>query len=146
MVGTIGATSYFTKHDSKVSSVNYVENECKVPCKHLHCYMNKDGYVTYLPSEEKEINGFIKQDNYKQVFLDSDIEFANRLFENGFVLVEDNKLLIEYIESTSWGSELDGYDENGDPIYKTAGYYAFKYDPELDTFVRSLYTFRFQYK
>ena len=143
LVGSIAGTAtyaHLTKNDSQVSTVNDMTTECKIPCKRLHCSMNKDGYVTYLPREEKEINGFIKQDIIKQVFFDSDIEFANKLFENGFVVAEDNRPLIEYIEGTTWESKLDGYDDAGNPIYKCAGFYAFQYNSDTDTFVRSDYT------
>ena len=143
LVGSMAGTAtyaHLTKNDSQVSTVNEEQTECKVPCQHLHCYMNSQGYVTYLPSEEEIIGDFIKQDNIRQVFTESDIEFAKRLYENGFVLVEDNKPIIQYTEGTvSWGEELMGFDEDGEPIYKCAGFYAYRYNAFEDTFEKSPY-------
>ena len=140
MVGTMGTISYFTKNDSKVSSKSSVNVECQVPCKHLHCYINSEGYVTYLESEEATIDDFVKQDNFKVAFLDSDFELASKLYQNRLVLVEDNRKYIEAVENTVGLKEyVVGYDENNNPITGVAGFYAYDYDSESDTFIKSGY-------
>ncbi len=138
MVGIMGTAAYYTKKDSKPVGVNQVESECKVPCQHLHCYINSNGFITYLASEEAMVGDFVKLNKVKPIFSDSDIELANKLYENGLVLVEDNRDLITYIENSVSYQRI--YNENGEAISKVPGFYGYYYDSETDTFVQSGYT------
>lgn len=119
---------------------HFDKDSCHIPGKHSHLYVNNRRYSVYLNSEEEKINGFYKTNQFKLNFDDYDNEnFQKRLMAEGLVPISDNLDLIQYERATNGWENVVAYQEDGEPLTATAGFYAYKYDIETDSFVKSDY-------
>lgn len=67
--------------------------KCELPNKHAHMYVNEDGYVRYIASEDSSYDGYARSYNYRELS-EEDSQLYKFLNRNGLLRIDENIDLI----------------------------------------------------